>query len=84
MLTVMIPLLHLGMFIVGVPYSLEGMIDTQARGGTPYGASMIPTNSKDQALQITLLLGGLYLPGILPKWNSATSATSLPLRNCKI
>jgi len=41
LVTMMIPLLHLGMLIVGVPYSLEGMIHTQARGGTPYGASMI-------------------------------------------
>jgi NAD(P)H dehydrogenase (quinone) len=39
--TMMIPLLHLGMIIVGVPYSTEGMIHTEARGGTPYGASAI-------------------------------------------
>lgn len=37
----MMPLLHLGMLIVGVPYSYEGMIHTDARGGTPYGASTI-------------------------------------------
>ena len=37
----MIPLLHLGMLIAGVPYSTEGMIHTEARGGTPYGASTI-------------------------------------------
>ena len=37
----MIPLLHLGMLIVGVPYSTEGMIQTEARGGTPYGATTI-------------------------------------------
>jgi NAD(P)H dehydrogenase (quinone) len=41
LLTMMVPLLHLGMIIVGVPYSVEGMIHTDARGGTPYGASMI-------------------------------------------
>jgi NAD(P)H dehydrogenase (quinone) len=41
LLTMMVPLLHLGMLIVGVPYSVEGMIHTQARGGTPYGASII-------------------------------------------
>jgi NAD(P)H dehydrogenase (quinone) len=41
LLTMMIPLLHLGMLIVGVPYSVEGMLHTQARGGTPYGASVI-------------------------------------------
>ncbi|MGP1386882.1 MAG: NAD(P)H:quinone oxidoreductase [Thainema sp.] len=41
LLTMMVPLLHLGMLIVGVPYSVRGMIHTEARGGTPYGASAI-------------------------------------------
>ncbi|RMG51925.1 MAG: NAD(P)H:quinone oxidoreductase [Acidobacteria bacterium] len=41
LLTMMVPLLHLGMIIVGVPYSTPGMIHTDARGGTPYGASTI-------------------------------------------
>jgi NAD(P)H dehydrogenase (quinone) len=41
LLTMMVPLIHLGMVIVGVPYSIEGMIHTEARGGTPYGASTI-------------------------------------------
>jgi NAD(P)H dehydrogenase (quinone) len=41
LLTMMVPLIHLGMLIVGVPYSTEGMIHTEARGGTPYGASTI-------------------------------------------
>jgi NAD(P)H dehydrogenase (quinone) len=41
LLTMMVPLLHLGMLIVGVPYSTEGMIHTEARGGTPYGATTI-------------------------------------------
>lgn len=41
LITMMIPLLHLGMLIVGVPYSVDGMIHTEARGGTPYGASTI-------------------------------------------
>jgi NAD(P)H dehydrogenase (quinone) len=41
LVTMMIPLLHLGMVIVGVPYSMPGMIHTEARGGTPYGASTI-------------------------------------------
>ena len=41
LLTMMVPLLHLGMVIVGVPYSVPGMIHTEARGGTPYGASTI-------------------------------------------
>lgn len=41
LLTMMVPLIHLGMLIVGVPYSTEGMIHTEGRGGTPYGASTI-------------------------------------------
>jgi len=41
LLTMMVPLLHLGMLIVGVPYSVPGMIHTEGRGGTPYGASTV-------------------------------------------
>jgi NAD(P)H dehydrogenase (quinone) len=41
LVTMMVPLLHLGMVIVGTPYSLPGMIHTEARGGTPYGATTI-------------------------------------------
>ncbi len=41
LLTMMVPLIHLGMLIVGVPYSTEGMIHTEGRGGTPYGATTI-------------------------------------------
>jgi NAD(P)H dehydrogenase (quinone) len=41
LLTMMVPLIHLGMLIVGVPYSTPGMIHTEARGGTPYGATTI-------------------------------------------
>lgn len=37
-LTMMAPLLHLGMIIVGVPYSVKELLTTQA-GGTPYGPS---------------------------------------------
>ncbi|HZR18009.1 MAG TPA: NAD(P)H:quinone oxidoreductase [Verrucomicrobiae bacterium] len=41
LVSMMIPLLHLGMVIAGVPYSLPGMIHTEGRGGTPYGASCV-------------------------------------------
>lgn len=41
LLSMMMPLLHLGMIIVGVPYSVPGMLHTEGRGGTPYGASTI-------------------------------------------
>ena len=40
-LTMMAPLLHLGMLIVGVPYSTPGMLHTEGRGGTPYGATTV-------------------------------------------
>jgi NAD(P)H dehydrogenase (quinone) len=41
LLTMMVPLIHLGMIVVGVPYSTEGLLHTEARGGSPYGASTI-------------------------------------------
>jgi NAD(P)H dehydrogenase (quinone) len=41
LLSMMMPLLHLGMLIVGVPYSTPGMLHTTGRGGTPYGASTV-------------------------------------------
>jgi NAD(P)H dehydrogenase (quinone) len=62
LLTMMVPLLHLGMLIVGVPYSTPGMIHTEARGGTPYGASTISgprgeLSPKDEDLDIARVLG---------------------------
>ncbi|MFO7957403.1 MAG: NAD(P)H:quinone oxidoreductase [Candidatus Brocadiia bacterium] len=41
LLSMMIPLVHLGMIVVGVPYSTEGMLHTEGRGGTPYGPSTL-------------------------------------------
>lgn len=50
-LTMMVPLLHLGFIIVGVPYSTPGLLHTEGRGGTPYGASTVagPGNDLDPA-----------------------------------
>jgi NAD(P)H dehydrogenase (quinone) len=39
--TMMVPLLHLGMIIVGVPYSTPGMLHTEGRGGSPYASSTV-------------------------------------------
>jgi NAD(P)H dehydrogenase (quinone) len=39
--TMMAPLLHLGMIIVGVPYSTPGMLHTEGRGGSPYASSTV-------------------------------------------
>ncbi|MCF8050582.1 MAG: NAD(P)H:quinone oxidoreductase [Desulfobacterales bacterium] len=62
LLTMMAPLLHLGMIIVGVPYSTPGMIHTEARGGTPYGASTIAgpqgeLTPTEEDLKIAMVLG---------------------------
>lgn len=40
LLSMMIPLLHHGMLICGLPYSNPALMQTQ-RGGTPYGASHV-------------------------------------------
>jgi NAD(P)H dehydrogenase (quinone) len=39
--TMMAPMLHLGLIIVGVPYSTPGMLHTEGRGGSPYGSSTV-------------------------------------------
>ena len=44
LLSMMIPLLHHGMYLVGLPYSERGLTDTRS-GGTPYGASHVATIS---------------------------------------
>jgi NAD(P)H dehydrogenase (quinone) len=45
----MIPLLHHGMMIVGLPYS-EPELNTTQQGGTPYGASHVAGLANDQAI----------------------------------
>ena len=61
LLTMMLPLLHHGMTIVGLPYSEPALSTTQS-GGTPYGASHIGGAMYDQPLsdderQLCLVLG---------------------------
>ncbi|MFM8392084.1 MAG: NAD(P)H-dependent oxidoreductase, partial [Methylophilaceae bacterium] len=61
LLTMMLPLLHHGMTIVGLPYSEPALSTTQS-GGTPYGASHIGGAMDDQPLsdderQLCLALG---------------------------
>lgn len=62
LLSMMPPLLHLGMIIVGVPYSTPGMLHTEGRGGTPYGASTVAGSKNElepapQDLEIVKALG---------------------------
>jgi NAD(P)H dehydrogenase (quinone) len=61
-LTMMAPLLHLGFIIVGVPYSTPGMLHTEGRGGTPYGATTVAGGRNDlepapEDLEIAKALG---------------------------
>ncbi len=44
LLSMMLPLFHHGMFLVGVPYSQPGLSATRS-GGTPYGASHVAAAS---------------------------------------
>jgi len=47
LVTMMLPLLHHGMMILGIPYSEPGLNRTN-RGGTPYGASHVSGAAHDQ------------------------------------
>lgn len=52
LLSMMIPLLHHGMLICGLPYSHPGLMKT-TRGGTPYGASHVSGEDGDAPLDDT-------------------------------
>ena len=49
LLSMMLPLLHHGMVIVGLPYSEPELSSTQS-GGTPYGASHVAGIANDQTI----------------------------------
>ena len=51
LLSMMLPLLHHGMFIVGLPYTEPDLLVTSS-GGTPYGASHHAGSSGGQALSL--------------------------------
>jgi NAD(P)H dehydrogenase (quinone) len=44
LLSMMLPLLHHGMYLVGLPYTERGLSETRS-GGSPYGASHVATVS---------------------------------------
>ena len=49
LLTMMVPLMHHGMVLLGVPYS-ESALHTTREGGTPYGASHVAGSDADASL----------------------------------
>jgi NAD(P)H dehydrogenase (quinone) len=52
LLSMMLPLLHHGMLIVGLPYTERDLFETRS-GGTPYGASHIARDGADPAVTDT-------------------------------
>jgi NAD(P)H dehydrogenase (quinone) len=48
-LTLMAPLLHLGMLLVGVPYSVQELFTTQG-GGSPYGPGHVAGGDNSRAI----------------------------------
>ena len=49
LLSMMLPLMHHGMLLLGLPYSEPALIQTRS-GGTPYGASHVAGPDSDQPL----------------------------------
>jgi len=52
LLSMMLPLMHHGMLLVGIPYS-EAELATTERGGTPYGASHVAGTTGDAPMSNT-------------------------------
>ena len=52
LLSMMIPLMHHGMLLMGLPYSEPSLMKTQD-GGTPYGASHLAGSNNDRELSET-------------------------------
>lgn len=52
LLSMMLPLLHHGMLLVGIPYTEAALMDT-ASGGTPYGPSHLSGTNSDRAISDT-------------------------------
>lgn len=47
LLSMMLPLLHQGMLLLGIPYT-EALLNTTATGGTPYGVTHVSGVANDQ------------------------------------
>lgn len=52
LLSMMLPLIHHGMLLVGIPYTEVGLSDTTA-GGTPYGASHVAGSNNEKPITET-------------------------------
>jgi len=52
LLSMMLPLLHHGMYLVGLPFTAEGLSRTRT-GGTPYGASHLSSLKSAERVQLS-------------------------------
>jgi len=52
LISMIVPLLHHGMLVLGLPYTLADLSDT-ASGGTPYGASHVAGTASDRPVDDT-------------------------------
>ncbi|MCX2979262.1 NAD(P)H:quinone oxidoreductase [Halieaceae bacterium IMCC14734] len=69
LLSMMLPLLHHGMVMVGLPYSERGLMTTTG-GGTPYGASHVAGANADRAPDTTELELCRALGTRVAQWSS--------------
>lgn len=78
LLTMMLPLLHHGMLIVGLPYSEKSLLLTES-GGTPYGPSHWSGNSSDRVIDkheknLCIALGKrVAVIALKQKWSTPTN-----------
>ena len=77
LMTMMLPLLHHGMFIVGLPYTETALYDTRS-GGSPYGASRFTPDAdntplSDEERELGLALGK-RVAGLAAKLSAAPPA----------
>ena len=78
LLSMMIPLLHHGMYLVGLPYTERGLTDTRS-GGTPYGASHVAALSghgelSESERELARALGARV--GAAPGWTAPSTCRS--------
>ena len=57
LLSMMLPLLHQGMYLVGLPYSQQALSQTR-EGGSPYGASHVEVTAQDGKLSRSEMRAG--------------------------
>lgn len=60
LISMMLPLIHQGMIIVGIPYS-ESALNTTLSGGTPYGVTHVSGIANDQPLSQDEIILAKYL-----------------------